>query len=133
MFWVWLARLQGGLGSHGGLTVEVLAYCGGLHWRGLAAGISQPPGEPPAALWSDQGKELNKKQREKAEREWRCAASRPQCDTLVRDQCSSCGQVRTIAKGGRSMEGSGGEAEQFVDVVLEYKTGLKQSPHWRHS
>lgn len=36
MFWVWLARtwLQGGLGSHGGLTVEVLGYGGALSCSG---------------------------------------------------------------------------------------------------
>lgn len=37
---------------------------------------------------------------EKTQKEWRWSvASRPQSDTLVRDQCSSCGMCRTTARG----------------------------------
>lgn len=66
-------------------------------------------------------------------------ASRPQGDTLVRDQCSSCGELGTVARRGwckqkeRESRICEGEEEQFVLDVLEYKTSLKQSPQRRNS
>lgn len=52
-------------------------------------------------------------------------ASRPQSDTLVRGQSSSCGECRTVARGGtckqwnREKKGTGGRTEQFVLSVEE--------------
>lgn len=65
-------------------------------------------------------------------------ASRPQSDTLVRGQSSSCGERRTVARGGtckqwnREKKGTGGRKEQFVLSVKEYKSCLKQCAQQKH-
>lgn len=60
--------------------------------------------------------------------------------TQVRDQCSSCGELRTVARGGCSKHDERGEHNEqimvkwFVADILKYKTKLEQSSlQWRDS
>lgn len=115
--------VRGGLGSH---TDSSAAYC-------RAVGISQPLVEPTAALWSDRGKEKLRKKAER-EREDICCI---QTIERHRDQCSSCGELRTVARGGRcrhkdrgerGVSGLEEEEEQFVADVLEYNKQPETRP-----